>query len=53
MHECKEHYTSQTCTNCGSLKTDKDTVVKCQVCNFIIHRDLSGARNILLKHLKL
>jgi len=51
IHHCKEHYTSMTCTNCGSLKTVKDKVVKCLDCKFQIHRDLSGARNMIIKHL--
>ena len=53
IHHCKEHYTSMTCTNCGSLKTKKDITVKCSVCNFEIHRDLSGARNMVIKHLSI
>jgi putative transposase len=53
IHHCKEHYTSMTCTNCGSLKTKKDITVKCSVCDFEIHRDLSGARNMVIKHLSI
>ena len=52
IHKCKEHFTSQTCTKCGSRKTIKNTIVQCRKCNFSIHRDVSGARNILLKHLQ-
>ena len=51
IHHCKENYTSMTCTKCGSLKTVKDKEVRCLECNFIIHRDLSGARNMIIKHL--
>lgn len=50
IHICKEHYTSQACTKCLSLKTVKDKTVKCKDCEFEIHRDLNGARNIFLKH---
>jgi transposase len=53
IHHCKEHYTSKTCTNCGSQKTLRDTTVRCKDCGFKIHRDLSGARNMIIKHLKL
>ena len=52
IHECKEHYTSQACTRCGSLKTVKGKTVSCGKCGFIIHRDLSGARNMVIKHLR-
>lgn len=51
IHHCKEHYTSMTCTNCGSLKTVKNKIVRCLSCKFEIHRDLSGARNMIIKHL--
>ncbi len=51
IHCCKEHGTSMTCTNCGSTNTVKDVTVRCSDCNFEIHRDLSGARNIMVKHL--
>ena len=53
IHHCKEHFTSMTCTKCGSLKTVKDKTVKCNDCNFEIHRDLSGSRNMVIKHLSL
>jgi transposase len=52
IHCCKEHGTSMTCTNCGSTNTIKNDIVKCLDCEFEIHRDLSGARNILVKHLQ-
>lgn len=51
IHHCKESYTSMTCTKCGSLKTVKDKIVRCLNCKFEIHRDLSGARNMVIKHL--
>jgi putative transposase len=51
IHIVKEHYTSQACTNCRSLDTSQDKVVICNSCNFICHRDLSGARNMIIKHL--
>lgn len=50
IHECKEHNTSRTCTNCLSRKTIKGTTIKCKKCNFEIHRDISGARNMIIKH---
>ena len=53
IHHCKERYTTQTCTNCGSRKTVKNSTVKCKVCGFEIHRDLSGSRNMVLKHLSI
>lgn len=53
IHECREHYTSQSCTNCGSLNTIKDKTVFCNKCKFEIHRDLAGARNMVMKHILL
>lgn len=52
IHECKEHGTSMTCTNCGSINTVKHKTVFCNDCSFEIHRDLAGSRNILIKHLE-
>lgn len=49
IHICKEYYTSQACTKCLSLNTIKDRTVRCKDCKFECHRDLNGARNILLK----
>jgi len=49
-----EEYTSKTCGNCGWLDnnlSNKDTF-RCRSCNLQISRDINGARNILLKHLK-
>jgi transposase len=50
---CKEYYTSKTCTLCGNIKEDLGTnkVYNCAKCGNSIHRDLNGARNIMLKHL--
>jgi putative transposase len=53
IHHCKEYSTSETCTRCGSLKTIKGDIVQCKVCDFTIHRDVSGSRNISIKHLKI
>lgn len=50
IHVCKEHYTTMACTKCQSVNTTQDTVVHCNDCDCITHRDLSGARNIMLKH---
>lgn len=47
-----EEYTSQLCTKCGNLdKTYVNRVKKCKHCGHEIHRDVNGARNILLKNL--
>jgi len=51
VHQCKEHYTSMTCTNCGSLRKQKDRTVACRDCKFVIHRDVAGARNMVVKHM--
>jgi putative transposase len=45
----EEHYTSQTCHECGHLhKTDQETR-SCPKCGYTGDRDLIGALNILLK----
>jgi putative transposase len=46
-----EHYTSKTCTQCGSLNTPSRDWYSCRSCGLEIDRDVNGARNILLKHL--
>ena len=46
-----EHYTSKTCTRCGSLNTPSRDWYSCLSCGLEIDRDINGARNILLKHL--
>ena len=43
-----ECYSTKTCTNCGSLNRPNDRDYKCSNCKLEIHRDLNGARNILL-----
>ena len=49
-----EDYTSKTCTRCGYVKYDlrNAKIYECNDCNLICERDVVGARNILLKHLK-
>jgi putative transposase len=46
-----ESYTSKTCGNCGYIKNDlgSNKVYKCDSCNYLIDRDVNGARNIMLK----
>lgn len=50
-----EHYTSKTCGNCGSIheKLGSNKVFKCPKCNFIADRDVNGARNILLRSIRI
>ena len=49
-----EEFTSKTCGRCGWLDEhllNRNTFM-CRSCNLHISRDVNGARNILLKHLK-
>lgn len=50
---CKEIYTSKTCSWCGNIKEDLGTakVYECKKCDLKIHRDINGARNIMLRPL--
>lgn len=43
----KEHYTSQTCPNCGKRHKPKGRVYLCPACKFQSHRDVVGQVNIL------
>lgn len=52
VDECTEEYTSQTCGRCGSLhKIGIKDIYNCPKCNFILDRDVNGARNIAIKRL--
>jgi len=51
IHHVKEHGTSALCTWCRSLLAVKTDIMRCDVCNLVIHRDLGAARSILSKHL--
>lgn len=47
-----ESYTSKTCGICGVLNDVRGSeIYECKKCNYIIDRDLNGARNILIKNL--
>lgn len=49
-----ESYTSCTCTNCGHInKVKGKETLKCVSCNFLVDRDMSGSRNILIKNITL
>ena len=49
-----ESYTSKCCGVCGNIDKELGSkkVYKCKKCGVEMDRDASGARNILLKHLK-
>jgi transposase len=53
--ECYEDYTSKTCGQCGVLnqKLGGHKVFNCpeEGCDYIADRDISAARNILLRYL--
>jgi putative transposase len=46
----EEHYTSQTCPQCGHLYKPKGRIYKCPACGFRGHRDIVGAANILSRY---
>ena len=50
---CDEAYTSKTCGNCGSLnhKLGGKKVFNCKECHYVADRDISAARNILLRYI--
>jgi transposase len=62
-HKCRERnvglmivdedYTSKTCGSCGTLvNVGSSETFSCNTCSFITDRDVNGARNILLKHMR-
>lgn len=53
--ECDEPYTSKTCGCCGIInhKLGGAKTFRCKECNYVADRDISAARNILLRYLSL
>lgn len=53
--ECDEAYTSKTCGQCGVLhhKLGGAKTFRCKSCGYVADRDISAARNILLRYLSL
>ena len=50
--EVDESYTTQTCTNCGTInKVGGSKIYRCLNCGLTIERDINGSRNILIKTL--
>ena len=52
---CDEAYTSKTCGQCGEInhKLGGSKVFRCRPCGYTASRDVSAARNILLRYLTL
>ena len=52
VHVLGEEYTSKTCSNCMSIKSNLggSKVYRCQHCSLVGDRDLLGARNIFIKN---
>ncbi|AYV79516.1 MAG: transposase [Faunusvirus sp.] len=51
--EVDESYTSMTCGFCGVQKKQSGRIHKCPECKMEIDRDANGARNILMKNIKM
>lgn len=53
--ECDEAYTSKTCGRCGVIHTTLGSAktFRCKSCGYVADRDISAARNILLRYLSL
>jgi putative transposase len=45
-----EHYTSQTCPQCGKRYKPRGREYCCRHCGFVFHRDGAGAINIRRKY---
>jgi transposase len=53
LYLVEEHYTTKTCGGCGKLvNVGSSKVFECSECSYKMDRDIHGARNILLKHVK-
>jgi IS605 OrfB family transposase len=54
VKEVGEHYSSKTCSNCGSIhwKLGGNRLFKCPQCNLEIKRDFNGAKNIFMMNLE-
>ena len=53
VFEVKEHYTTQTCSFCGSMyKPGLSRVYECKNCEKNIGRDVNAAKNILMKGIR-
>jgi putative transposase len=53
--ECDEAYTSKTCGQCGVIHQTLGgaKTFRCKSCGYVADRDISAARNILLRYLSL
>ena len=46
----KEHYTTQTCSGCGTLNTPGNSkLYHCHLCQTTVGRDVNASKNILMK----
>ena len=52
VHECDESYTTKTCGKCGEQNDNvgSSKIFRCPCCNFVLDRDVNGARNIMIKN---
>ena len=52
LYVVNESYTTRACSSCGCLNKPNDREYSCVSCKTEIHRDINGAVNIGLKHLR-
>ena len=49
LHKAHEHFTSQTCPNCGARHKPRGRLYRCRVCGWQGDRDAVGSANILAR----
>lgn len=54
VFECDEHWTTKTCSCCGdTYNPGRSKTYHCASCGYVADRDVNGARNILLRFIRI